>query len=91
MFGLIEGILSFALGMVEMVLELVFGLVEMVFGLLGGALSLFFSLGGFILFAVLLGIFLRRRGARKERTPYAEPAAPQEDFDSFYDQYRTQA
>ncbi len=91
MFGLIEGIVSFSLGMVEMVLELAFGAVELVFGLLGGALSLIFSLGGFILFAVLLGIFLRRRVVRKERTSHAEPAAPEEDFDSFYDQYRTQA
>jgi hypothetical protein len=91
MFGLIEGIVSFSLGMVEMVLELAFGLVEMVLGLLGGALSLIFSLGGFVLFAVLLGIFLRRRVARKERAAYTEPATPQEEFDSFYDQYRTQA
>lgn len=112
MFGLIEGILSFAFGMVEMVLGLVFGAVELVFGLLGGIFSLVISLGGILLAVALFKLISSRRKHKKQHEhpysapqehPYADPqeqpsparpveqAAPEDEFDSFYDQFRTQA
>lgn len=99
MFGLIEGIISFVFGMVEMALGLAWGAVELVFGLLGGLLSLLLSLGGVVLVGalILLAVF-RRRDHQKQGHPYAEnnsqpepeKSDDEEEFTSFYDQFRTQ-
>lgn len=98
MFGLIEGIFSFAFGMVEMALSLAWGAVQFVFGLLGGIFSLVMSLGGFVLAGalILVAIFRRKEYKRRRAQPYAENGSEQvydvdsEEFTSFYDQFRTQ-
>ena len=96
MFGLIEGLFSFVFGMIKMALGLAWGAVEFVFGLLGGLLSLVFSLGGFILAGVLIAVFVRRRVSRQDA---AQSSAQEEtrtydvdneEFTSFYDQFRTE-
>ena len=102
MFGLIEGIFSFVFGMVEMALGLAWGAVQFVFGLLGGIFSLFMSLGGFFLAGalVLVAIFRRKEHKKRRAHPYAETTedaqetrtydVDNEEFTSFYDQFRVQ-
>lgn len=99
MFGLIEGIFSFAFGMIEMAFGLAWGAVQFVFGLLGGIFSLILNLGGFFLAGALVVLALSRRRNYKNRRaqPYADNAeetrandADTEEFTSFYDQFRTQ-
>ena len=101
MFGLIEGIFSFAFGMVEMALGLAWGAVQFVFGLLGGIFSLIMSLGGFFLVGalILVAIFRRKEYKKHRAHPYSDTAeeatrtydVDSEEFTSFYDQFRTQA
>ena len=102
MFGLIEGIFSFAFGMIEMALGLAWGAVQFVFGLLGGIFSLIMSLGGFFLVGalILVAIFRRKEYKKRRAHPYADTAeeaqeervydVDSEEFTSFYDQFRTQ-
>ena len=101
MFGLIEGIFSFVFGMIEMAFGLAWGAVQFVFGLLGGIFSLLLSLGGFILAGGLVLLAVNRRKEYKKRKghPYADAEdqtqekrvydVDEEEFDSFYDQFRT--
>ena len=102
MFGLIEGIFSFVFGMVEMALGLAWGAVQFVFGLLGGIFSLIMSLGGFFLVGalILVAIFRRKEYKKRRAHPYSETSddtqetrtydVDNEEFTSFYDQFRTQ-
>ena len=102
MFGLIEGIFSFAFGMIEMALGLAWGAVQFVFGLLGGIFSLIMSLGGFFLVGalILVAIFRRKEYKKRRAHPYSDTAeeaqeervydVDSEEFTSFYDQFRTQ-
>ena len=103
MFEFIGGMISFAFGMVKMGLSLAWGAVQFVFGLLGGIFSLFMSLGGFFLAGalVLVAIFRRKDYKKRRAHPYAETTedaqetrtyyVDNEEFTSFYDQFRTQA
>ena len=99
MLGLIEGIFSFVLGMLEMAFSLAWGAIQFVFGLLGGIFSLLLTLGGFFLAGALVLVAILRRSEYKKRRaqPYADNPhttqtydVDQEEFTSFYDQYRTQ-
>ena len=98
MFGLIEGIFSFAFGMVKMGLGIALGAVKFVFGLLGGIFSLLLSMGGVVLAGALVLVAVFRRKERKARRaqPYADNSETHtydvdaEEFTSFYDQFRTQ-
>lgn len=101
MFGLIEGIFSFVFGMIEMAFGLAWGAVQFVFGLLGGIFSLIMSLGGFFLVGalILVAIFRRKEYKKRRAHPYADTKAEDEtrtydvdneEFTSFYDQFRTQ-
>ena len=99
MFGLIEGIFSFAFGMIEMAVGLAWGAVQFVFGLLGGIFSLVMSMGGLFLAGalVLVAIFRRKEYKKHRAHPYTDTAeethtydVDSEEFTSFYDQFRTQ-
>nr|MBR4279478.1 hypothetical protein [Clostridia bacterium] len=99
MFGLIEGLFSFVFGMIEMAVGLAWGAVQFVFGLLGGVFSLLLSLGGVFLAGALVVLAVARRKEYRNRRghPYAEKTeetrtydVDQEEFTSFYDQFRTQ-
>lgn len=97
MFDLIGDMISLVFDLFGMAMSLAWGAVELVFGLLGGILSLVLSLGGFVLLGALILIALRRRKNRtNEPEPTVQQSAPAAEddpdaFDSFYDQYRTQA
>ena len=99
MFGLIEGLFSFVFGMIEMAVGLAWGAVQFVFGLLGGVFSLLLSLGGvFLAGALVVLAIVRRKEYKNRRThPYTDTSeetrtydVDQEEFTSFYDQFRTQ-
>lgn len=99
MFELIGSLFSFVIGLIGMALELAWGVIQFVFGLLGGIFSLFLTLGGFLLAGslILLAIFRRRDYKKRRSQPYADNPretqtydVDQEEFTSFYDQYRTQ-
>lgn len=97
MIEFIGGIFSFAFGMVKMGLGLAWGAVQFVFGLLGGIFSLIMSLGGFFLAGalILVAILRRKEYKRRRAQPYAESETrtydvDNEEFTSFYDQFRAQ-
>ena len=95
MFELIGNLIGLVFELVSMVFSLVFGGIGLVFGILGGVFSLVLSLGGFVLIAALIAVAVKRRRkyrAHRQQTAEAEPAASmqEEEFTSFYDQFRTQ-
>ena len=97
MIDLIGGIFSFAFGMIKMALGLAWGAVQFVFGLLSGMFSLILSLGSVLLAGALILVAIIRRKEYKQRRsqPYAENETrtydvDDEEFTSFYDQYRTE-
>lgn len=86
MFELIGGIFEIVFSMVGMVLELVFGMISFVFGLLGGIASLIFSLAGVVLLALLVTLFIRRRGKKQEPRRHIYVDEDGEEFTSYYHQ-----
>lgn len=97
MFELIGSLFSFAFGMVKMGVSLAWGMVQFIWGLLSGIFSLLLSLGGFLLAGalVLLAVFRRKKYKQRRSQPYAESEkrtydVDNEEFTSFYDQFRTE-
>ncbi|MBQ3156166.1 MAG: hypothetical protein IJB81_04460 [Clostridia bacterium] len=94
MFELIGNLIGLVFDLVGMAFSLAFGAVEFVFGILGGIFSLVLSLGGFVLIAALIAVAVKRRRKYRACRQQPEEAAPaaeaQEEFTSFYDQFRTQ-
>lgn len=99
MFELIGSIFSLAFGLVKLGFSLAWGVLELVFGVLGGIFSFLVSLGGCLLAGglVLLAIFRRKRYKQAKQHPYEEDThrtrtydVDEEEFTSFYDQFRTQ-
>ena len=96
MFEFIGSIFSFAFSMVKMALSLAVGAVEFVIGLLGGIFSFILSLIGLVMAGGLVALAIHRRRAYKQHHAQQSAAeekvydVDQEEFTSFYDQYRTQ-
>ena len=100
MFELIGSIFSFAFGLVKAGLSLAWTVVNAVISLLGGLFSLILTTGSLILAGglILLAIVRRREYKAHHRQSDTEDEADttrtydvdQEEFTSFYDQYRAQ-
>ncbi len=95
MFELIGSIFSFAFGLIRLGFSLAWGLVQFIFGLLGGIFSLILSLGGFILAASLILVAVFRRKEQKAENAGVSSSekvydVDNEEFTSFYDQFRTE-
>ena len=102
MFELIGGIFSLAWNLIKLCFSLAWGAVQFVIGLLGGIFSLIMSLGGFFLVGalILVAIFRRKEYKKRRAHPYSETSddtqetrtydVDNEEFTSFYDQFRTQ-
>lgn len=96
MFALIGGLFTLAFDLVKTGFSLAGDLLEFAFGLLGGIFSFILSLGGFFLAgALILVAIFRRKNYKKRSHPYEEEPTrtydvDNEEFTSFYDQYRTE-
>ena len=100
MFELIGSLFSFAFGVVKLGLSLAWGAIQFVVGLLSGIFSFILSLGGILLAGSLVLLAIFRRSAYKkhrEQRNAAESAGAEkvydvdeEEFTSFYDQFRQQ-
>ncbi len=87
MIELLGTVFEFVMDIVSLAITLAVDAVEFVFGLLGGLLSLLMGLGGFVLLAVLVVVFIKRRNARKNARPqhiYVDEDG--EEFVSYYHQ-----
>ena len=97
MFALIGDIFTFIFDAVKLVLGLIWGAIELIFGLLGGVFSFILGVIGFILALALIYLAVTRRTAYKQhKQAQAENAqrvydVDEEEFTSFYDQYRTES
>lgn len=96
MFELIGSIFSFAFGIIRMGFSLAWSVVQFVFGLLGGIFSLLVSLSGFGLIVGLVALAVHRRKADRRHQEQQSAGESRtydvddEEFTSFYDQFRAQ-
>lgn len=96
MIGLICNVFTFAIGMVKLGLGLIWGVLQFLLGLLGGIFSIILTLGGLVLAGALVFLAVTRRSEYKQHQQSKAESSQRvydvdnEEFTSFYDQFRTE-
>ncbi|MBE5810029.1 MAG: hypothetical protein E7318_03735 [Clostridiales bacterium] len=91
----ITDVIGYIINIIKLVLGLVWSLIEGFFGLLGGVFSFVLWIIGFLLALALVMLAIHRRAAYKQRQQAQAESSQrvydvdEEEFTSFYDQYRT--
>ena len=92
---IITDIIGYIISIIKLALGFVWNILEAFFGLLGGVFSFVLWIIGFLLALALVMLAIHRRTEYKQRKQTQEEApqrvydADEEEFTSFYDQFRT--
>ena len=94
---IITDIIGYIISIIKLVLGFVWSVIEACFGLLGGMFSFVLWIIGFLLALALVMLAIHRRAEYKQRKqdqaeiPQRVYDVDEEEFTSFYDQYRTES